>query len=216
MATDTGSSAVVVFGEDTGKAKSRVWMDSLPYVDGTNEQYEAYALATIEEEMKSFKASTKLPKLDGKIVHKSALFDTKGLSDQAEAPESTKVEITADAKKPSKDTVEAWREAVRKARAVYESERVRSVVLELEKSDASGLSWRQYGTILNQIEKSTKEGLQARKEEVELVNVSRQQHQQEAGKKLGILQAQWHERTRKRRQLLAATEALKKEIEAMK
>lgn len=214
MATNE-ESALVPFkaSEDTGPP--RVLMDSLPYVDNSSEEYESYALSLIEEEMKTTKPSRKRV-LQPINLRSEVLKDA--YDSVSKSREKMKIELGIDTQvaEPSQNTAEAWRAAVRSARAAYESERIRSVILEIEKSDASTLQWKKYGAVLEIVKKTIEQKLADQKGRVDKTNFERQKHQEEVAKSLHVLNHQWHENVRKRRDILAATRDLEHEVETLR
>lgn len=200
------SQEVVVYEDDGDDAAPAYVIDSLPYFDALHEDYEQYALALVEEEMQRMippKASRLPPQ-----KFKSPLLqnDYKTLSEQPDPPE---LDLEHRAMEPPPGSaVEAWRQAVREAKAEYEAERQRSTVLEIEKSDASTYQWKHYGTMLETIHMDGQARMMAEKEAVDRINAERQLHQEKEGRTLHLLALQFQGAVQKRFQLQAAVNDL--------
>jgi hypothetical protein len=134
-------------------------MDSLPYVDATPEDYEEYAAALIEEEMKTFhpvmnhhhhhSVSTTMqqqpvmtltfrtPLMEKeyqRLVDGDGDLNSHGEA-QARARALTWLDSTHILTPPSKkDRWEEWKRAIQEAKVAYESERVRHMTLEVRSS----------------------------------------------------------------------------------
>jgi hypothetical protein len=203
-------SLVVYEEDDNDTEKAPFVIDSLPYVDVVHEDYEQYALSLVEEEMKTLKPPkvARLPPTN--LKSKLLQNDYETLSKNPNQP--PELELSNRAKEPSKSTVEAWRQAVQEARAEYEGERERSVVLEIEKSDASTYQWKHYGTMLESIHKDGQTRMTTEKDAVDLINAERQKHQEKAGQSLYLLSSQFQGAVQKRFQLLAAVQNLKESL----
>lgn len=188
-------------------------MDSLPYVDATNEDYEQYALALIEAEMKGIN-----PPAEGEI--KPIRFRTAVMEHEYKRVEAgdgqvepTKLSL-ARASAPSEEkSVERWRAAVQQARLDYEAERLRSTTLEVKKDPGASLLWKAVNGNLDRDMQSTNEALKEQREIVEHINLHRSEDQQKAGKQIQILTTQYQNALHRRFSLYQATEALAKEIE---
>jgi Breast carcinoma amplified sequence 2 (BCAS2) len=122
-----------------------ITLDALPYVDAIHEDYEVYALALVEEEMAKISPSAtttcKLPPLRASVLLQTEYeFVSKG-----EKTRSPPLELNDVHPPPPSDnnTAEAWKESIHRARAAYESERLRGQVLELEEKYAP-TQWKRY------------------------------------------------------------------------
>ena len=201
-----GLQEVVVNEDDGNDAAPSYVIDSLPYFDAIHEDYEQYALALVEEEMHRIiphKISHLAPlKLKSSLLHN----DYKTIS---ENPNPAELDLEHRAiEPPPGSAVEAWRQAVRDAKAEFEAERQRSTVLEIEKSDASTYQWKHYGTMLESIHEDGQARMMAEKEAVDRINAERQLHQEKEGRKLHLLALQFQGAVQKRFQLLAAVNDL--------
>ena len=187
-------------------------MDSLPYVDVPNEDYEQYALALIEAEMKVM-APRSLPEL-APIKFRTPAMEQEyqryvvsgGQPDPIEVPTSTP---TA----PSDGTLDNWSDAVHKARIEYESERLRGINLEVKKDAGAALLWKGFNGNLDHDMQSMLSLLQQQKERVEQINLQRSQDQEKAGQQLSILINQYQEALQRRFQLHHATLVLEQEVQ---
>lgn len=204
-------STVVVYNRDE-KEPQQVVIDSLPYVDAVHEDYEQYALSLIEEEMKNMKPPKLKPLPPLKFKSDVLGNDYETLSKHPDR----KFELSNRSQEPSEQTIEAWRKAVQDSRAEYEAERQRSVVLEIEKSEASVYQWKQYGTMLENLQKESSAHVDAGKAAVDKLNAERQQHQEKVGHTLHLLNSQWQGAMQKRFQLQVATRDLERQVESMK
>ena len=204
------SQQVVVYEDDDNDATPSCVIDSLPYYDALDEDYEQYALALVEEEMKSM-----IPPRNSRLAplqFKTPLLenDYNALSKRPDLPELD-LDNRALEPPPASD-VEAWRQAVRQAKAEYEAERQRSTVLEIEKSEASTYQWKRYGTMLEAIHTDGQMRMLAEKEAVDRINAERQVHQEKEGRRLHLLALQFQGAVQKRFQLLAAVTDLEQTI----
>jgi hypothetical protein len=200
------SQAVVVYEDEEKETKLPFVLDSLPFIETLHEDYEEYALFLVDEEMKRMvppKADRLAPmKFQSQLLQND--FETlSATSSRNEVPPEL-VDLEVRATEPLEDTVDAWRQAVRAAKAEYEAERQRSVVLEIEKSDASTYQWKRYGSMLEAIHKDEQTAMMAAKEAVDVINANRQINQEKVGHTLHLLTSQFHAAVQKRFQLLSA------------
>lgn len=205
------SDAMVI--HDESETESGVVLDALPYIDSVHEDYEEYALSLIEDEMnKIIPPKVKsLPQLN----LKSDLLknDFKILSQK----DSNRVfDINSRALEPSENTSDAWRKAVGDAKAEYETERQRSVVLEIEKSEVSVQQWKLYGGVLDFLQQQTKQQVEQGRNNVDKINSRRQQHQEKVGQSLQVLNAQYQDKIQKRLQLQVALRDLEAEVDSLR
>jgi hypothetical protein len=208
------SQAVVIHEPENSTPKGPIVLDSLPYVDAVHEDYEQYALSLIEDEMKTL-AAPKAQCLPSMKLHSKLLQnDYETLSKNPDNPEELQLSIRA--KEPAENTVEEWRKAVKDARAEYEAERQRSAVLEIEKSEASTQQWKQFGTLLETLQKNAEQQVKEEENAVDVINAERQKHQEKVGHKLHLLASQWHSTTQKYFQLQLATRDLESQVESMR
>mmetsp|Transcript_20042 Transcript_20042/g.29724 ORF Transcript_20042/g.29724 Transcript_20042/m.29724 type:complete len:215 (+) Transcript_20042:130-774(+) len=198
---------------DQSDARGGLVLDALPYIDTVQEDYEQYALSMIEDEMKKIKPPKvkSLPQLN----FKSDLLknDFKILSQK----DSNRVlKLNSRAEEPSENTTEAWKKAVADARAEYETERQRSVVLEIEKSEASTQQWKLYMGLLDSLQQQTKQQVEQGSNTVDQINARRQEHQEKVGQSLHVLTTQYQSKIQKRFQLQVALRDLEAEVDALR
>lgn len=191
-----------------------VVIDSLPYVDSVNEDYEQYALALIEEEMKKIPARKIQPVPDVKFrteimksqynryLHQVVPQSSPSTFDKSVAPPETE------------DDVGAWEEALNRGRIAYELERIRAVRLEVEKDGAgsSGELWRQYNELLDQDQKLLSDSFTSQRRTVEGINLARQQQQSRCGQELDVLYSQSEDLVNKVYQLKRAVAEMEEEL----
>ena len=189
-------------------------IDSLPYVDNIHEDYEEYALALIEEEMQTCEPP-KIRKI-APIQYRSDLMRTE-LDALSHTPTRSKPPLDDDSKDPALQSIEEWKEAVSDARAKYEAERQRSMILEIENSDISAQQWKHYSSkVLEEIQGVTQRQLVKQKMQVNATNAERQTLQQKAGNTLLNLTKQWQQLARKKFELEMATSNLGAELSGLR
>jgi hypothetical protein len=208
----TAMSSSVPRSLSTGANVPSVILDALPYVDAIHEDYEAYALALVEEEMTKISPSASTPKLPplraSEMLQNEYEIVSKG--EQRPPLELSKVEP------PSSDTAEAWTKSIERARAEYEAERLRGQVLELEEKHAPD-QWKHYTIqVLQTLEQDQIALYDAQKSILEEMHAQRQQEQLAAGETLGQLQQRYHNLIRKRHHLQMACSELEKHVNEMK
>lgn len=187
-------------------------MDSLPYVDAANEDYEQYALALIEAEMKEMKPPAEeeiMPVRFRTTVMENEYKRFEASDGQAEP---TKISLAKAAAPSEEENVEHWRAAVKKARSDYEAERLRSMIVEVKKDTGAALLWKGFNGNLDRDMQSMNETLKEQREIVEQINLHRSEDQQEAGEQIQILTTQYQEALHRRFSLQQATEALAEEV----
>jgi hypothetical protein len=212
----------------SGKQDTNVVLDALPYVDPVHEDYEQYALALIEEEMKAQPATTsvkavpavnfrtELMKQEYQELSASVSGDN-GADGQGQRPERRQRAAVVEAVSPpaAGQDPEAWKQAVRTARIAYEAERIRSDLLELEKDGlgSSAQMWKVYNELLSQSQGVLQQALSTQRQSVEDINLSRQQDQQQSGRKLEVLTTQYHELVHKLFQLKQAVAEMEQDVQ---
>lgn len=202
-------------------------MDSLPYVDEPNEDYEQYALALIEEEMKRLKAPPLSPIPAVKV--RNAPFLPEQLANRDEnghwinnnkestaAWSSNDHHIAAVQRPPPEqaDNIAAWQASVQRARIAYETERIRGMVLSADKEESSA-AWKRHHDRLAATLQLMEQGLAKESERIEVLNHHRQSDQQEKGRQLQVLTAQNQSLLDKQVQLRRAIAELKQSIRTM-
>jgi hypothetical protein len=237
---------------------------SLPYIDPTNVDYEEYALALIEKEMLSnenhtlsFLSTTAATTTTTTTTTTSSCNSTRNYDhhDAASVVENTTttnntafdndegrtvnpIPATMNDDDNDDDKISYWERSVKRARIQYEQERIRSILLELDKESvmntsqntigsssnqtpitvttltASSQAWQQYiGKVIEPLSQSTKLALQQQQQQVQGINYQRQQHQQEqVGPTIQRLTTQYNDRMRQLMQLKQAVYQLEKSI----
>mmetsp|Transcript_18177 Transcript_18177/g.43940 ORF Transcript_18177/g.43940 Transcript_18177/m.43940 type:complete len:225 (+) Transcript_18177:107-781(+) len=176
-----------------------VVLDSLPYIEQIHNDYEEYALALIEEEMKNGNSNNMNPlepiKFRSNLMKKEykTLIKNGGNGDgdddaEMAVPRSPQdgggssffvpPKIARPAPTPSSKSIEGWTtHAIPAAKQRYESERIRSMVLEAQKEDAV-TDWKMYNSKLERGVKSMYESsLKTTSENIEEINYQRQKIQ---------------------------------------
>lgn len=195
-----------------------VVLDALPYVDVVHEDYEAYALALVQEEMS--KISPPSPKNELKPIssHESTILkeEYKLIESGKQRTEPAVAENKATIHVPTSDNVEEWKEAIGKARAAFEAERLRSEILQLESNHAPP-QWKHYtSTVLQPLEQQETAAHNQISTELQEIHAQRQQEQVEAKKTLDQLEQRYRDLIQKRHYLQMATVELEQEVERMK
>jgi len=202
---------------------NKVVLDSLPYIDPVNEDYDQYALALIEAEMHQTPVPRHpLLKERPLNVRSEVLKDAIArMGQEGGAAASTTSAAAAAAlisnrtvTAPPDDSVQAWEEAVRQARIAYESERLRALQLEVDKEESSQL-WKNFNqTVLQPRHDEMQQQLTAQRQAVEEINHARQKEQTEVyGRQLQVFTTQYSELIVQQRQLKEAVAQLEAEVE---
>ena len=101
--------------------------------------------------------------------------------------------------------MEEWKACIGKARAAYEAERLRSIVLELEGTFAPD-QWKDYTSrILQTLEQQEASLYSNQQSMIEEIHAQRQEEQMQASKTLQQLNQKWHDLIQKRHYLQMAT-----------
>jgi len=190
---------------------STVVLDALPYVDPVNEDYEQYAIALVEEEMKKLPAPKSIPVPPIKFRTELMKGEYKQRTNRSGTFQPIDFSSTLSAPENGKD-VEAWKEAARNARVAYETERLRGILLELDKEGLSAAQWKQYNTLLAKCQEFLQKLLSEQRETVREVNLSRQQSQQQSGQELQVLTTQYGSLVQKLYQLKQAIYELEQQV----
>ena len=202
-------------------------MGSLPYIDYLDENYEAYALSLIEEEMqKGLSEPNKLkhlPNIPKKIVNKTPIFESeyKRVYDQNGATQ------TLSRKRPKPSTAlsapvaslqndeHAWKLAIRKAKIELESQRSTLCNLEIQQVFESQ-KWRNHIAMLQINAEKIRLEVNAQKTEVDMINAKRKEKQEnEAGTYFHSLSNRYEELLQNIQNYGSATIQLKREIKSM-
>lgn len=189
-----------------------VVLDGLPYVETVDEDYEAYALSLIEEEMAKIspRSMQELPPL------KLSEMGQQQYDAVASGEEITRFQPQEVSTPSDMDDVEAWEHSVQHARAAYEAERLRKMILDLE-SDHGAHQWKHYtSNVLENLSSALQQNYSSQREVVDEINVQRQKQQQPTGQTLQVLRNQWHELIQKKHALAMATLQLEVDVDALK
>lgn len=204
-----------------------VVLDSLPYIDPVNEDYEQYALALIESEMQQTAAapsqsSSKQPiqtTARSQILQETVQRLQQQQQQSQQGDDKTTTSLLPNRTFPTapsddKNGVQSWQEAVRAAKIAYESERLRALQLEVAKEESAPL-WNAYNSTVAQPRwEEAQAQLGAQRQIVEEINHARQTQQTEQyGRQLHVLSMQYEELIRKQRQLKEAVTELEAQVE---
>jgi hypothetical protein len=185
-------------------------LDSLPYVDAVHEDYEEYALALIEEEMKQFEPRSlprKMPPLNFRSPLMQQEYETLVQGDEYVPREP---HFGLQPLKPA--DIKDYETDLPQAKARLEAERIRSVIVEVEKEDAA-VGWKEHVQDLTSLHNQWSQLLQKQREQVEEINYQRQQaQQQQLGPQLQELELQYQQALYKRNQLQHAIIGLQREL----
>ena len=185
-------------------------LDSLPYVDAVHEDYEEYALALIEEEMKQFEPRSlprKMPPLNFRSPLMQQEYETLVQGDEYVPREP---HFGLQPLKPA--DIKDYEAHLPQAKARLEAERIRSVIVDVEKEDAA-VGWKEHVQDLTSLHNQWSQLLQKQREQVEEINYQRQQaQQQQLGPQLQELEVQYQQALYKRNQLQHAIIGLQREL----
>lgn len=201
-------------------------LDSLPYAETVHEDYEEYALALIEDEMKEIAPRTM--KKMAPINFRTPMMQTEygtlvvegGGGDDAFVRARPKQQLQlfqpSKIRKPNKwkdhDTISSG--VLAQIKSHYEAERIRSLVLEVEKEEGV-TSWKDYNASLDESVSFWKNLVQREIDTVEEINFRRQQAQtQQVGPEIDRLNQEYQQALYRRNQLEHAIEGLRRKTES--
>jgi len=211
--------------------ESGAMMDSLPYAETVHEDYEEYALALIEEEMQAISARPmkKMAPLNFRTPTMQTEYETlvvKGTTDEGAATsfvqsrpkEQLQVFQPAKISKPSsleewndKDKNNSGDDALSRIKARFEAERIRGMVLEVEKEEGVAF-WKDYNSKLDDLATFWTKLVMQETEAVEEINFRRQQAQtQQVGPEIERLNQEYQQALYRRNQLEHAIEGLRRQ-----
>mmetsp|Transcript_17166 Transcript_17166/g.35414 ORF Transcript_17166/g.35414 Transcript_17166/m.35414 type:complete len:229 (+) Transcript_17166:52-738(+) len=205
-------------------SSSDVILDSLPYVETVHEDYEEYALALIEEEMKAIapRPLKKMAPLNFRTPTMQTEYNTLVVEDgenshvQPRPKEQLQLLQPTKTTKPKEwkdDNDQASADALSRIKSRYEAERIRALVLEVEKEDGVA-SWKDYTASLDESAAFWTKLVQQEVEAVEEINFRRQQAQtQQVGPELDRLDQEYQKALYRRNQLEHAIEGLRRKNE---
>lgn len=204
---------------DSTTSSPPVLLDSLPYVETVHEDYEEYALAMIEEEMKAIapRPLKKMAPINFRTPAMKTEYETLVVDGQVRDRPKEQLEVFQPSKitKPKKWKAddEASADALAQIKSRYEAERIRSLVLEVEKQEGVA-SWKEYTTSLDESAAFWAKLVQKEVEAVEEINFRRQQSQtQQVGPELERLNQEYQQALYKRNQLEHAIEGLRRKAD---
>ena len=183
-------------------------LDALPYIDPTDEDYEATALSLIEEEMQHIpvRRVEELRPIKSTTSLMASEYDMRTRRDGP--PEALPSRKHSSELPDSRDLLQ---EAVKRSRVAYEKERLRETQLTAEKLESSTL-WTNHVALLNQQYAVLQERLELQRSLVEQINLLRQQEQERFGRDLDRGTRQFQEFVSKRLALQEAIAQLEEEL----
>uniref|UniRef100_A0A7S2YEL2 Uncharacterized protein n=1 Tax=Entomoneis paludosa TaxID=265537 RepID=A0A7S2YEL2_9STRA len=188
-------------------------MDSLPYIDSIHEGYEQYAASLIESEMENsdFNVASVLPPL-APLNFRTPLLDREYQRvSGVEAPEKRSIFGNTKIDPPSENSVAAWEDAIKRVKVELEKERIRGLMLELEKEGVTADQWKKFNAMLSKAQLEPVH--QIHRENIDRINMKRQEFQEDKiGKDVHVLYSQYHQLVDKVYQLKRAVAALHHEI----
>jgi hypothetical protein len=182
---------------------------SLPYVDAVHEDYEDYALALIEEEMKQFnpRSIRKMPVVRFRSTMMQNEYESL-VDDNSFVPRK---ETSFQPRKIARPmTEDEWISGIKDAKCRHEAERLRGIILDAEKEEAVS-KWKDFNTMLGHHQSHWSIALQKQIEIVEEINYQRQQAQQnQLGPQLETLNTDYQNLVYRRNQLEHAIEGVRR------
>ena len=202
-------------------AESVALLDSLPYVETVHEDYEEYALALIEEEMKAIapRSMKKMAPLNFRTPTMQKEYETLVNTDGDTPVVVSRPKEHLRAFQPTKivkpTTIEEWKDssggAISQIISRFEAERIRSMVLEAEKEEGVA-NWKDYNAGLDELAAFWTKSLKQQAEAVEEINFRRQQAQtQQVGPEIDRLNQDYQQALYRRNQIEHAVEGLRRE-----
>eukprot|EP00531_Pseudo-nitzschia_arenysensis_P013281 CAMPEP_0116121742 /NCGR_PEP_ID=MMETSP0329-20121206/3856_1 /TAXON_ID=697910 /ORGANISM="Pseudo-nitzschia arenysensis, Strain B593" /LENGTH=197 /DNA_ID=CAMNT_0003615569 /DNA_START=45 /DNA_END=635 /DNA_ORIENTATION=+ len=190
----------------TTDSSSGVILDSLPYVETVHEDYEEYALALIEEEMKAIapRPLKKMSPLNFRTPTMQTEYNALVVQDGENSHVRPRPKEQLQMFQPTKITKpKEWKDddALSRIKSRYEAERIRGLVLQVEK-DEGVASWKDYTASLDESAAHWTKLVQQEVEAVEEINFRRQQAQtQQVGPELDRLTQEYQKTLYRRNQL---------------
>lgn len=202
--------------------EATIVLDSLPYIEAVHEDYEEYALALIEEEMRCIEPRPlkKIPPLKFRTpMMQTEYGNVKTVTDSDNNEVATKQRAEYVSFQPAKiarpATIEEWtNHAIPEIKTRLEAERIRGQVLEAEKADGV-VSWKEHNAALDDVKALWTRKWKERADAVEEINFQRQRTQQENfGPELDQLNQEYQQVLYRRNQLEHAIEGLRRSQQA--
>lgn len=214
----------IVTFQDERPQNGTVALDSLPYVETVHEDYEEYALALIEEEMKAIapRSMKKMAPLNFRTPTMQKEYETLVNTDGETAVAVPRPKQQLHAFQPKKivkpTTIEEWKDdisgsstAISQIKSQFEAERIRGLVLEVEKEEGVA-NWKDYNAGLDELAAFWTKSLKQQAEAVEEINFRRQQAQtQQVGPEIDRLNQEYQQALYRRNQLEHAIEGFRRE-----
>lgn len=219
---------------------NEITLDSLPYIDNLHPDYEAYALTLIEEEMENMgdppSEDTQLRHLTNPLgstgnADATPAFKSSGLHSNLNRTEYERLvarhgqprtdavdyrEKMRSTKPNDQDNEKEWNEAINRAKAELEYERLRMVNSELQSEYESSL-WKHQTKQLEMISYNLKSELSHQQMKVDQINARRKDMQTgKAAPKLHILSQKWDEGLNRVKLLSEGVEKLNEEVEELR
>ena len=207
-----------------------VLLDSLPYIDYFPDDYEAYALSLIEEEMKSMEPKSNylshLPPYtaEPRLLASLSRSDYQNLVARNGQPRPTSEQIQialakqATIQPPAKSLLNddhGWKLSLRSAKIEFERQRSRQLNLELQQYYESD-QWRLHTSKLGEEEEKMKHIVEQQQLRVDTINNKRKDLQEGAATKLERLTQQRHESIQRNHRLQRATAEIENDAKRMK
>ena len=226
-----------VVGLSSSISSPGAMLDSLPYVETVHEDYEEYALAVIEEEMKrtaplpmkkmaplNFRTPTMQTEYETLVV-KGKAKDGDSVGDSVgdasfefvRARPNEQLQLFQHKKITKPNAIEEWKDnddkkpgggnaALSQIKSRYEAERIRGLVLEVEKEEGVA-NWKDFNASLDELATFWTQLLKKEVEAVEEINFRRQQAQtQQVGPEIDRLNQEYQQALYRRNQLEHAME----------
>ena len=215
-------------------------LDSLPYIDNLHPDYEAYALTLIEEEMQkmgdppseesllrhlpnplgSNMDANSTPAFKSSEAHNNLnRVEYEGLVARGGQPRTDAIDYRQKMRsmEPKDENSESeWNEALCKAKAELEYERLRMVNVELQSEYESSL-WQHHTKKLESMSNSVKSKLSQQQMNVDQINAKRKDMQTvKAAPKLHTLSGKWDEGLKRVRLLADGVQTLNNEVEGLR
>lgn len=207
---------------ESNSSDQRVWIDSLPYIDPVHENYEQFALALVDEEMHSKNSPSpgvmSIHNFDRHVVKTKIIQnDYELLVNNLKPKDDTSINRPQQLP-DSKMKYDESKDKIHRARALYESERLRSVQLEIDKEGSGSVSvgLKTFNEkVLSEMQKTLELEVNKRKAVIDDINFERQKKQQKLSQQLDLLSTKHYDLIDQHYQLREATATLENEIQSM-
>ena len=183
-------------GEAMKVEPERLLVDSLPYIDSYDDAAQAVALGLIEKEMQQFRSSHTTQPVSVSFTSPALNEDWSRVEKTEGRGFTTPLAFPAISTPGPDASVEEWEAAVERSRINYEYAKNRLELLELQHQFGAN-SWLEYNKSSEKLRDQLKSLLEGYKTKMEQINVQRKASQLQMRTKLGTLEAQWLETTKK-------------------